>query len=101
LAGKAIILYNIGSIHDAQKNYSEALKWYEESLQIDDQLGNLSGKTYSLNKIGAIYEAQGKYLKVLNNLEEALEIYTKLGLSESQNAKKIKKDIEILRSKSR
>jgi tetratricopeptide (TPR) repeat protein len=100
IAGKATILYNIGSIYDAQGNYSKALKWYEVSLQIDEQLGNLSGKASSLNKIGAIYDAQGKYPEALKKLEEALEIFTRLGLSESPNAKNIKKDIEILKSKS-
>ena len=75
------------------------MKCYEESLQIDERLGNLSGKTYSLSKIGAIYGIQGKYLKALDNLEEALNIFTKLGLSESQNAMKIRKDIEIIKGK--
>jgi hypothetical protein len=60
----------------------------------------LSGKATFLNIIGTIYNAQGKYLKALKKLEEALEIFTGLGLSESPNAKIIKKKIELLKSKS-
>ena len=96
LPGKATILYNIGSIFDAQKNYPEALKWYEASLQIDERLGNLSGMTYSMNKIGMIYGAQGKNLEALKMLNEALEIYTRLGLEQSPNAENIKREIEKL-----
>ena len=76
------------------------MKRYEQALQIDEQLGDLSGKSIRLNNIGIIHYANGKYLKALKNLEEGLEILTELGLSESPNAKNIKKDIEILKSKS-
>ena len=75
------------------------MKQYEQALQIDEQLGDLSGKAIRLNNIGIIHYANGKYLKALKNLEEGLEILTGLGLGESPNAKNIKKDIEILKSK--
>ncbi|MBA7572298.1 Photosystem I assembly protein Ycf3 [subsurface metagenome] len=99
LSGKAIRLNNIGEIYRAQGNYLEALKWYEEALKINEQLGDLSGKAIRLNNIGLIHYAQGNYPEALKKLEEALEIFTGLGLSESPNAKNIKKNIKILKSK--
>ncbi|MFX1313180.1 MAG: tetratricopeptide repeat protein, partial [Promethearchaeota archaeon] len=68
-------------------------------FQIDERLGNLSGMAYSLNKIGMIYSNQGKNLKALEILYKALEIFTGLGLSETPNAKNIKKEIQILKNK--
>jgi tetratricopeptide (TPR) repeat protein len=99
LRGKATDLNNIGEIFRAQGNFSKALKRYEEALQIDEQLGDLSGKATSLNNIGGIYYAQGNYPKALKKLENVLEILTGLGLSESPNAKNIKKNIKFLKSK--
>jgi tetratricopeptide (TPR) repeat protein len=96
---KAYSLNNIGRNHDEQGNYPEALKRYEEALQINEQLGDLSGKATSLNNIGGIYYVRGNYPEALKKLEEALEIFTGLGLSESLNAKNVKKNINILNSK--
>jgi len=100
LARKATFLNNIGGIRYTQGNYSEALKLYEAALQIDEQLGDLSGKAIRLNIIGMIYKKQGDYPEALKWHEEALQILNVQGLSESPNAKNIKKDIEILKSKS-
>jgi len=74
LRGKGSTLNNIGGIHYAQGNYPEALRRYEEALQIAEQLGDLSGKTTFLNNIGEIYDVQGNYPKALKRYEEALQI---------------------------
>ena len=99
LSAKCTALSNIGGIYYAQGNYPEAIRRYGEALQIAEQLGDLASKAEYLNNIGMIYKAQGNYPKALKRYEEVLQILNVLGLSESPNAKNIKKDIEILKSK--
>ncbi|MFX1259872.1 MAG: tetratricopeptide repeat protein [Promethearchaeota archaeon] len=99
LSGKATNLNNIGALYKKQGNYPEALKRYERALNIAKQLGNLSGKATNLNNIGMIYYAQGNYSEALKYFEEALQILIELRLSDSPNAKAIKRNIEYAKSK--
>ena len=99
LSAKCTALSNIGGIYYAQGNYPEAIRRYGEALQIAEQLGDLASKAEYLNNIGMIYKAQGNYPKALKRYEEVLQILNVLGLSESLNAKTIKENIEILKSK--
>ncbi|MBA7539733.1 Photosystem I assembly protein Ycf3 [subsurface metagenome] len=84
-------------IYKAQGNYPEALKRYEEALQIDEQLGDLANKAGCLNNIASIHYAQGNYPEALKRYEEALQILNVQGLSESPNAKIIKENIEFIK----
>ncbi|MFX1499127.1 MAG: tetratricopeptide repeat protein [Promethearchaeota archaeon] len=99
LSGKATDLNNIGMNYHAQRNYREALKWYEEALRIIEQVGDLSRNAVILNNIGAIYDALGKYPNALKRYKKALDILRNLGLIESHNAKTLKQNIEMIKSK--
>ena len=61
--------------YKAQGKYPEALKRYEEALQIDEQLGDLCRKATCLNNIGEIYYIEGKYSEALKRFKDALLIY--------------------------
>ena len=56
----------------------EALKRYENALQIDEQLGDLSGKAIRLNNIASIHYAQRDYLEALTYFQESLSILERL-----------------------
>jgi len=56
-----ILLNNIANIQFSQENYPEALKRYELSLKIKEEVGNLSGKAICLNNIGDIFRLQENY----------------------------------------
>ncbi|MBM3242949.1 CHAT domain-containing protein, partial [Candidatus Poribacteria bacterium] len=43
---------NIGEIHRAQSNYSEALQWYQKSVEISEQIGDRAGLAATYNNIG-------------------------------------------------
>ena len=79
--------------------YDKAMTCLENSLRIADEIGDLRAKATVLNNIGEIYRVQGNYPEALRRSEEALQILNVLGLSESPNAKIIKENIEILKSK--
>ena len=97
LSGKAALLTNIGEIYKNQGKYPEALKRYEEALKISEQLGNLAGKANCFGSIGEIYYMQGDYPEALKRYDKALKILTKLALSDSPDAKALKKNIEYLK----
>jgi len=99
LREKAPSLSNIGSIHYAQENYPEALKRYEEALQVFEQLGDLSEKATCLSNIARIHYERENFQDAFKRLEKALEIFIELGLEDSPVAQNIKKGIKLIRSK--
>jgi tetratricopeptide (TPR) repeat protein len=75
----SFFLGTIGLIYDARGDYDNALKHYQESLRIAEQLGNLSIKAVYLNNIGMIYRVRGDYENALKHYQEALRIAEQLG----------------------
>ena len=64
---------NIGNAYYRKKNYTIALKNYEVSSKIFNELNNPIGITQSLQNLGVIYYS-------INNYEKAIEILTKANL---------------------
>ena len=56
----------------------------------------LSVVVVSLNNIAGIYEAQGNYQKALKTYKKAFKMLRELGLEDSLNAEKVRKNIEFL-----
>jgi hypothetical protein len=75
---KARIYFQIGWAKDLQGE-SEALTFYEKSLQIRQQLlpPNHPDLAKSYNGIGGIYDSMGEYLKALSYYKKDLEISQK------------------------
>jgi len=48
----AAILHNMGLIHQDQGNYQEAVKLYQQSLKIKEELGDKSGISSTLHQLG-------------------------------------------------
>jgi len=62
---EALLLNNIGIIHDYEGHYPEALKNYFDALKIQEKIKDKQGEAYTLSNIGLIYSIQ-------NNNDEAL-----------------------------
>ncbi len=62
---EALLLNNIGIIHDYEGHYPEALKSYFDALKIQEKIKDKQGEAYTLSNIGLIYSNQ-------NNNDEAL-----------------------------
>ena len=59
--------------------YSEALPLWEQSLSIDQEIGDRAVEGTTLNNIGEIYRAQGEYDKALPLYEQSLAIHREVG----------------------
>ncbi|CAF1541544.1 unnamed protein product, partial [Didymodactylos carnosus] len=71
---------NIGLVYNDQGQYSQALKYYEQSLEIRlKTLGpNHSIVAITYNNIGGVYNDQGEYSQALKYYEQSLEIRLKI-----------------------
>jgi tetratricopeptide (TPR) repeat protein len=76
---EALCLNNIGSVHNAKGDYSQALQYFERSLEIMERIGDLKGIASSLNNIGNLYGNTGEYDKALEYDEKSLEIRERIG----------------------
>jgi len=62
-----------------QGNYEEAQELYEQSLEIEERLGNQSGRANSLGQLGKIAQDQGNYKEAQGFYEQSLQIFEHLG----------------------
>jgi tetratricopeptide (TPR) repeat protein len=76
---KAAVLHHLGNIHYAQGRYEEAEKMYQESLKINEELGNKSGIASTLGQFGNIHYAQGRYEEAEKMYQESLKLEEELG----------------------
>ncbi len=79
LASKSYFLNFLGMINQITGNYENAIKRYEEALQIDVTLRDDASKSTDLNNIGSIYLTLGRYNEAYENYSRALEIAKELG----------------------
>ena len=91
------ILTNLGNSYYKLGGYPEALKCYEEALELDRELGYKQGEANQLGNIGLIYRALGQPQKALKYHKEALEIFKKIG--DKKNEKLTVKSIDNLKKK--
>ncbi|NND09860.1 MAG: tetratricopeptide repeat protein [Flavobacteriaceae bacterium] len=80
--GIALGIHNIGTAHYSKGNYSEALKYWEESLKIKEEIGDKSGVSKSLNNIGIINAVQGNYLTAIEMYQKSIKIKEEIGAIE-------------------
>ena len=59
--------------------YKEALPLFEQSLAIDQEIGDKAGEGTTLNNISQIYDAKGDYGTALKYLEQSLAIRKEIG----------------------
>jgi len=65
--------YNvIGNIYSDRSNYAMALKYYQDSYQINKKLNNKRNMASNLNNMGSQYQRQGNYVKSLDYTFKAL-----------------------------
>ena len=72
-------LHNIGVTHEAQGNYTEALKFEMDALALRQQIGDDVKTANTLNNIGIIYDEKGDYQTAFEYYYRAHSIYEKAG----------------------
>ncbi|MEQ9671167.1 tetratricopeptide repeat protein [Coleofasciculus sp. G2-EDA-02] len=74
---------NLANIAAAYCNFSgkydEAIKYFNQSLTIYQELDSLFGKACSLSGLGMVYRAKGKYKEALERYQQALNIAQEIG----------------------
>lgn len=76
---KALILQALGIAYASLNKPDEALRNYEQSLEIKKRLGQKKGEADSLNMIAEVYDVLGKPALALTNYNQALQIYREIG----------------------
>ncbi|MCC5915940.1 MAG: tetratricopeptide repeat protein [Cryomorphaceae bacterium] len=76
-SGKGYHLQGIASA--VQGNYPRALKYFQKSLTIWEEIGDKNGIASSLNTIGIIYKDQGNYPRALEYYQKSMVIFEELG----------------------
>ncbi len=69
----------------------QAIALYNQSLEIEERIGNVQGKVMTLWWLGGLAEQQGDYTKAIAYLQPALEILQRL---KSPNAEKVQAMLE-------
>jgi len=70
---------NLGIIHQDQGNYEEAMKLYNQSLEINKELGIKSGIAQTMHNLGNVHCLQGNYKEAVKLYNQSLEINKELG----------------------
>ena len=76
---KANILHELGWIQDDWGNKKEAIAFYEQSLQLEEKIGNVQGKAATLHCLAIIYANQGEVEKAIAFYQQSLELEEKIG----------------------
>jgi predicted ATPase/class 3 adenylate cyclase len=78
-AERAKALNSCGNLDCHLGRYEDALKHYQQSLQIRRELGDERGVAATLNNMGMAHQYQGGHEKARPFFEEALALFRKLG----------------------
>jgi tetratricopeptide (TPR) repeat protein len=73
------VLNGSGALSSMQGDYPSARACFEQSLEIDRELGNLKGIASSLNGLGNVAQSQGDYAAARTYHEQSLEIAQEIG----------------------
>ncbi|MFX1257041.1 MAG: tetratricopeptide repeat protein [Promethearchaeota archaeon] len=99
MIGNATNFFSSGIQYLTIKMYPKALRYFKTSLTLYERLGNLNLIPRCFKYIGTVYKEQGNYLEALKQYDLALKVLSQLDLSESEEAKIYKNEIEFLKSK--
>jgi len=73
-------LGNIGLIYRAKGDLDQALKYHQDALKIDKEIGYRQGEANQLGNIGLIYSAKGDLDQALEYLRDALAVLERFNL---------------------
>jgi tetratricopeptide (TPR) repeat protein/CHAT domain-containing protein len=77
---QASLIHNLGIFLHARGDYESALKQYEKSLKIKEELGDRAGVASSLNNIGKVFSETNRFPEAFENLFTALSIFLEIGV---------------------
>lgn len=66
MKGEAGTLNNIGGAYFRLEDYNQALKWYEQALEIQQDIGVKPDEAVSLGNLGITYSRLGNHARALD-----------------------------------
>jgi len=85
-SGMALLLNNVGACYKNVGEYDKAIEYYQESLSIQEEIGNILNMARSRANIGNIYFYFGlDFDKALENYNTALELFRQYAEQYSDN----------------
>ncbi|MBD2079796.1 tetratricopeptide repeat protein [Leptolyngbya sp. FACHB-17] len=80
LREKAAIIHNLANIYYAnQRQVNQAINLYQQSLQLNEQIGNVQGKATTLHNLASIYATQGQVNQAINLYQQSLQLNEQIG----------------------
>ena len=77
--GEATLLSGLGNAHGALGNYTRAIDFYQQSLDISREIGNRQGEASSLGGLGIVYYFLRKYEQAIHFSQQWLDISREIG----------------------
>ncbi|WP_104905965.1 tetratricopeptide repeat protein [Nostoc sp. 'Lobaria pulmonaria (5183) cyanobiont'] len=71
-------MHQLAILYGNKGDVDEAIILYNQSLEINERIGNIQGKAITLCWLGHLAEQQGEYTKAISYLQPALEILQRL-----------------------
>jgi tetratricopeptide (TPR) repeat protein len=78
-ATKAEIIHNLAIIYESRGKLKEALKYCEQSIEIQKEIGNRQGEAASLHQMSIIYQTLGDLPQALTLSQQSIEIKKEIG----------------------
>ncbi len=75
---KPELLNYLGLVHRNRGDYSNAITYYYEALELSTKYNNTIQKAYSNNNLGGIFTLKGDYLNAIKYLEKAFVNFKKI-----------------------
>lgn len=76
-------LNDIGTCYHKLSNFQEAIRWYNQALEVDRKLGNIDNISIRYSNIGFAYRKLGRYDSALLYYDKALTLNIEIGDGES------------------
>ena len=76
---KASIFNQMALIYDNQGQVEKAIELYQQSLALNEEIGNVQGKASTLHNLAVIYEEQGQVEQAIDLYQQSLAISEKFG----------------------
>ena len=78
ILNRSASLGNIGIVYRIQGKLTEALKFFQQALDICRKIGYKKGEANALDNIGIVYGIQNKLTEALKFFQQALDIYLEI-----------------------
>ena len=76
---KSHTLHELAGIYAKQGKVAKAIAFYEQSLELEEKIGDVQGKAATLHELAGIYADRGEVAKAIAFYEKSLELDEKTG----------------------